>query len=147
MQSQHPRKAIAFKCGAIGCLQSISLLSIYFHKFILTVLNYKKRKKIQFTAGLEEKIKTDELSSLVYRYSNTFVYLVLILTIIYRVYPLPESLTDYVWDYGSLGEREEFLYIRSIVKNSMQTSNDVRDLFAELIHCSQEYIKHFIYLF
>ncbi|CAG2252998.1 RNF213 [Mytilus edulis] len=44
------------------------------------------------------KIRKDELSSLVY-----------------RVHPLPESLIDYVWDYGSLSEEDEKTYIAKMV--------------------------------
>jgi hypothetical protein len=33
----------------------------------LTTTTYKRRTKVQFTAGLEGKAKTDSLSSLVYR--------------------------------------------------------------------------------
>jgi hypothetical protein len=96
---------------------------------------------MQFTAGLEEKIKTDGLSSLVYRY--TFCsFSNLNLNGICRVHPLPESLVDYVWDYGALEAVEERLYIRSIVANSVAPNNHhyIVDMFADLIAESQECI-------
>ncbi len=35
--------------------------------------------------------------------------------LVYRVHPLPETMIDYVWDYGALTANEEHLYIRSMV--------------------------------
>ena len=47
------------------------------------------------TAGLAVKSLTDEYSNLVY-----------------RVKPLPETMMDYVWDYGSLDPKDERAYIK-----------------------------------
>ena len=58
--------------------------------------------------------------------------------IVFRVHPLPESLMDYVWDYGALEPTEEELYIRSIVTNNIDSA--LVDLFTDLIAQSQECI-------
>lgn len=31
--------------------------------------------------------------------------------LVYRVHPLPQAVTDYVWDYGSLAEADEKSYM------------------------------------
>jgi len=37
--------------------------------------------------------------------------------LVYTVHPLPDSLIDYVWDFGSLSEKEESLYIGNILND------------------------------
>ncbi|XP_023932493.1 E3 ubiquitin-protein ligase rnf213-alpha-like [Lingula anatina] len=60
---------------------------------------YRQREKHQiYSAGLKGKVKTDPQSKLVY-----------------RVYPLPENMIDYVWDYGTLDPRDEEDYISRMV--------------------------------
>ncbi|CAG2237364.1 RNF213 [Mytilus edulis] len=76
------------------------------------------------TAGLQGlKIKTDELSRLVY-----------------RVHPLPETLIDYVWDYGSLSELDEQSYIFKMVCSLFQKSW-FTELFACLLDMSQKFVR------
>ena len=36
----------------------------------------------------------------------------------HRVYPVPERIINFVWDFGQLSAEEERLYIRRIIKNS-----------------------------
>lgn len=76
------------------------------------------------TAGLQGlKIKTDELSRLVY-----------------RVHPLPETLIDYVWDYGSLSKSDEKSYIFKMISSLFQTSW-FTELFACLLDMSQKFVR------
>jgi hypothetical protein len=40
--------------------------------------------------------------------------------LVYRVHPLPESMTDYVFDFGALSKATEELYIRAMIKSVLQ---------------------------
>lgn len=73
------------------------------------------------TAGLSEKIETDQFSKLVY-----------------RVHPLPETMIDFVWDYGSLGKDDEHAYIGRMVEGITGKHDN---LLADLLCTSQEYIR------
>lgn len=73
------------------------------------------------TAGLSGKTVTDEYSRLVY-----------------RVHPLPETMIDYVWDYGSLSEDDERAYICRMVE---RITGNPSDLLVDLLCTSQENIR------
>ena len=77
------------------------------------------------TAGLSGKSITDEYSKLVY-----------------RVHPLPETMIDYVWDYGALNPEDEQTYIRQMVEDFQSTFDDhFKSLLVNLLVESQEYIR------
>ena len=76
------------------------------------------------TAGLEGKNKTDEYSELVY-----------------RVHPLPESMVDYVWDYGSLTPQDEKAYIQRMVQNLPPEYRNVLSVLVDLLAESQKFIR------
>ena len=73
------------------------------------------------TAGLGGKIVSDEYSRLVY-----------------RVHPLPETMIDFVWDYGSLNTTDERAYIGRMVEG---ITGNVNNLLVDLLCTSQEYIR------
>ena len=73
------------------------------------------------TAGLGGKTVTDEYSRLVY-----------------RVHPLPETMIDFVWDYGSLSKKDERAYIGRMVEGITGNPNHV---LVDLLCTSQEYIR------
>ena len=73
------------------------------------------------TAGLSGKTITDEYSKLVY-----------------RVHPLPETMIDFVWDYGSLSKNDERAYISRMVEGITGNPNN---LLVDLLCTSQEYIR------
>lgn len=75
------------------------------------------------TSGLQGKIKTDQLSKLVY-----------------RVHPLPETMIDFVWDYGSLQKQDEISYIKRMVQGVFK-SEQIVQLLVHLLIMSQEYVK------
>jgi nucleoside-triphosphatase THEP1 len=58
--------------------------------------------------------------------------------LVYRVHPLPDSLIDYVWDYGSLSENEEKLYIGNILSD---ISGDLRNVAIDIVVRSQVFIR------
>lgn len=76
------------------------------------------------TAGLKGKIQTDELSKLVY-----------------RVLPLPERLIDYVWDFGTLSDKDEALYIRRMIDSVFPGDNVMLRLLQELLSVSQRFVR------
>ncbi len=73
------------------------------------------------TAGVEGKNITDEYSELVY-----------------RVHPLPESMVDYVWDYGSLTPQDEKTYIQRMVQN---LPSEYQHVLVDLLAESQNFIR------
>lgn len=73
------------------------------------------------TAGLSGKTIADEYSRLVY-----------------RVHPLPETMIDFVWDYGSLSTNDERAYIDRMVEG---ITGKVNNLLVQLLCASQEYIR------
>ncbi|XP_046556922.1 E3 ubiquitin-protein ligase rnf213-alpha-like [Haliotis rubra] len=75
-----------------------------------------------FTAGLETKVQADERSRLVY-----------------RVNPLPESMVDFVWDYGSLSDSDEKAYIKRMITGCVQQS--LENCVVELLVMSQSFIR------
>ncbi|XP_048248430.1 uncharacterized protein LOC124132728 [Haliotis rufescens] len=75
-----------------------------------------------FTAGLDNKVVPDEQSKLVY-----------------RVNPLPESMVDYIWDYGSLSKTDEESYIRRMIYDAV--SKHLVSCLVELLTMSQEFIR------
>ena len=75
------------------------------------------------TSGLSGKMVTDEYSKLVY-----------------RVHPLPETMIDFVWDYGSLSSEDERAYIGRMVEGITGNPND---LLVDILCTSQEYVRKF----
>ena len=76
------------------------------------------------TAGLTEKVKTDDLSKLVY-----------------RVLPLPESMVDYVWDFGSLSDNDEAVYIGRMIADLFPHQRDLNEILQELLSQSQRFVR------
>lgn len=76
------------------------------------------------TSGLQGKIKNDHLSKLVY-----------------RVKPLPETMIDYVWDYGALQKKDEESYIKRMVQG-LFSNNKFEELFVNLLIMSQQFVKN-----
>ena len=77
------------------------------------------------TAGLTEKVKTDDLSKLVY-----------------RVLPLPERMVDYVWDFGSLSDSDEAVYIGRMIDGIFGYSNHLHALLQDLLSNSQQFVRY-----
>ncbi|XP_046854892.1 uncharacterized protein LOC124447906 [Xenia sp. Carnegie-2017] len=91
--------------------------------FIAACNPYKLRSpESSSTAGLEGKKVDDEYSKLVY-----------------RVHPLPESMVDYVWDYGSLTPQDEKVYIGRMVNKFL---GEYQQVLTELLALSQNFIRH-----
>ena len=84
---------------------------------------YRLRGVAAKTAGLDGKLQFDEQSKLVY-----------------RVHPLPETMMDYVWDYGSLDRKDEVVYIRRMITGTCPTSTD-EEQFGKLLARSQDFIR------
>ncbi|CAK9251645.1 unnamed protein product [Sphagnum jensenii] len=73
--------------------------------------------------------------------------------LVYRVHPIPPTLKDFIFDFGSLEPETELLYIQSMVTNdkelllTLQSSADEQlvledqKLMSILIHKSQEYVR------
>ncbi|XP_052068615.1 uncharacterized protein LOC127707897 [Mytilus californianus] len=122
-------------CDHLGLINSVIC-----HRYIqnedlapnLTILAacnpYRMRKHSTiFTSGLQGKVKTDELSRLAY-----------------RVHPLPEALIDYVWDYGSLNEKDEQFYISKMVNRVFDVNfNSIvfEPLLTNILAMSQSFVR------
>jgi hypothetical protein len=72
-------------------------------------------------ASVNVMVNTDDIQYLVYPFSIVFLALYtkqhfFFYSISYRVYPLPETMRQYVWDFGALDDKAQKDYIHSIVK-------------------------------
>ena len=96
--------------------------------FIAACNPYRLRDETHIaTAGLLGKLKIDEFSKLVY-----------------RVHPLPETMIDYVWDYGTLHGDDEKSYIKQMVMqipNAACENGKWREPITKLLIVSQEFSK------
>jgi len=73
-------------------------------KFVAACNPYRLRQDEEIcTAGLDGKVKKHQYSKLVY-----------------RVHSLPETMIDYVWDYGTLHKTDECAYIKQMVNKTVQ---------------------------
>ncbi|XP_063178349.1 E3 ubiquitin-protein ligase rnf213-alpha-like isoform X3 [Chroicocephalus ridibundus] len=63
--------------------------------------------------------------------------------LVYRVQPLPPSLLPLVWDFGELNEKTQSLYIREIVKSTVETQipEGNLDVFTNVISASQKFLR------
>ena len=88
--------------------------------FICAVNPHRTRAREAETVGLQFKLNTaDPMRRLVY-----------------RVHPLPETMLDFVWDYGRLGDAEETRYIATMLSGSLMPQ-----LEATLVVASQQFIR------
>nr|XP_013804530.1 PREDICTED: E3 ubiquitin-protein ligase RNF213-like [Apteryx mantelli mantelli] len=63
--------------------------------------------------------------------------------LVYRVQPLPPSLLSLVWDFGELNEKTQSLYIREIIKSTVEDKIPVGnlDVFTNVIATSQKFLR------
>eukprot|EP01041_Mallomonas_annulata_P014057 gene14057-29925_t len=65
--------------------------------------------------------------------------------LVYRVNPLPQTMLDFIWDFGSLSETDERLYIYQMlnnIKGKFPNKNNILDLYTTLISASQGFIRN-----
>ena len=111
--------------GDIVCHHQLSSQNLAPNLHLLAACNpYRLRNANKiYSTGLRGKIREDRLSPLAY-----------------RVHPLPESMIDYVWDYGALPQEEEKTYIERMVKG-MDIFRDVWDIFVAMLTNSQQFVR------
>ena len=63
-------------------------------------------------------------------------------SLVYRVHPVPQSLQDFIFDFGSLTPEQEALYILAMVRRSLPEWPDAHQAVTDLICASQEYVRH-----
>ena len=61
--------------------------------------------------------------------------------LVYRVKPLPESMLDYVWDFGALILSDEKRYIMALMKDIPEMDASIKKLFCSLVSKSQQFIR------
>ncbi|GES94841.1 hypothetical protein GLOIN_2v1778799 [Rhizophagus clarus] len=59
--------------------------------------------------------------------------------LIYQVNPLPEQISDYIWNYDVLLPKDEYRYIQIMVKNEL--NGLAQPVLVELINASQKFIR------
>jgi hypothetical protein len=60
--------------------------------------------------------------------------------LIYQVNPLPEQISDYMWNYDVLRPKDEYRYIQIMVKNELKEL--AQPVLIELIFASQKFIRN-----
>ena len=64
--------------------------------------------------------------------------------LVYRVHPIPSALEDFIFDFGSLDENTEKMYIRSMTQSQLPSFEESEHVFVtEVISSSQAYIRRF----
>lgn len=65
--------------------------------------------------------------------------------LVYKVHPIPPTLRDFIFDFGSLDDDTESLYIQSMITNQMSsfTNADERGILADMISRSQIYLREY----
>ena len=81
-----------------------------------------------------KKIKTPGITITFNKENDIFAKLA------YKVYPLPENLLDYIWDYGSLTEEDEAAYVEKMISNDFNKTEDL-DLHVSLLTISQQCMR------
>ena len=90
-------------------------------RFLAAVNPYRLRTGDIKSVGLQAKLNTiDPLKRLVY-----------------RVYPLPQKISDYIWDFGQLHDKDEHLYIRNMLSDCLIPHVEV-----QLVAASQTFIRN-----
>lgn len=64
--------------------------------------------------------------------------------LVYKVHPIPPTLKDFIFDFGSLSESTEMLYISSMVAKQLspQINEDETSMISTLVGRSQQYIRN-----
>jgi hypothetical protein len=65
--------------------------------------------------------------------------------LVYKVHPIPPTLRDFIFDFGSLDDDTELLYIQSMITNQLSSfSNpDERSILADMVSRSQIYLREY----
>ena len=65
--------------------------------------------------------------------------------LVYKVHPIPPTLRDFIFDFGSLEDDTEALYVKSMIANQLTsyTNPDERNILADMISRSQIYLREF----
>lgn len=64
--------------------------------------------------------------------------------LVYRVQPLPESMLPLIWDFGSLNDDVEKLYIKQIIENQIVLATlhkDQLDILVDILTTSQQFMR------
>ena len=81
-------------------------------------IGIKRKKKISLTMGNLDSYK-----------------------LLYTVHPLPETMLNYVWDFGTLSEKTEEKHIHAILKGIKTMSPQIIQLFSNVVSKAQKYFK------
>ena len=122
-------------CTHMGLLsEAICLRSLHGRPFhpgiqLLCALNpYRKRRDLEDTPGLvfQGRVQQDEMRSLVY-----------------RVHPIPDTLQDFLFDFGSLSSDNELLYIQAMIHTHILVdyTEPEHTLISHLVQASQAFVR------
>ena len=104
---------------------------------ILGACNPQRRKNPKVTFDDDIGIKKDryEAQRLVHAGANV--------SLLYTVVPIPETMLEYVWDYGSLDRETETKYVRAMLNSCEQLASDPAWLnkTTDLIGISQQFFR------
>ncbi|CAM4941343.1 unnamed protein product [Rotaria socialis] len=64
-------------------------------------------------------------------------------SLLYTVVPIPETMLEYIWDYGYLGQDTERAYIKTMLKTcpTLEIHEQLFDAFIQLVSRSQQFIR------
>ena len=61
--------------------------------------------------------------------------------LLYTVHPIPDTMLNYIWDFGYLNQKDEEKQISAIMKSSLQIPQNCREYFCKPIFEAQQFLK------
>ncbi|CAD5126001.1 DgyrCDS14181 [Dimorphilus gyrociliatus] len=61
--------------------------------------------------------------------------------LVYRVQALPHSMLPFVWDFGNLSSEAEKIYIKHIVKRTVNCSEELSEVITDVLSCAQNFMR------
>eukprot|EP00761_Pharyngomonas_kirbyi_P011055 gb/GECH01011079.1/.p1 GENE.gb/GECH01011079.1/~~gb/GECH01011079.1/.p1 ORF type:complete len:1561 (+),score=386.09 gb/GECH01011079.1/:1-4683(+) len=131
-------------CSAMGLVKEIICDGYLNHQII--------PKNVHLIAAINPyRLRTDnpdEMPGLSFKHAGAMANLIPdpLENLVYRVFPMADSFVDHMFDYGSLSEQSERLYVDAIIKKyiSHPTNQDEKEfleLFKQLLCMSQSFIR------
>jgi hypothetical protein len=131
-------------CSHMGLLcEVICQRSLYGRKIlenikVLAALNpYRKRPNLDQIPGLVFRLHDSNVSDMIQAsYTDPMAHLV------YRVHPIPKTLLDFIFDFGSLSQDMEKLYIHSMIsKKFPDEATFIHQFMTQILLVCQNYVR------
>ena len=128
------------------CHRSINGQRIHEGIQILAALNpYRIRPNNSSLDTNDSGLEYTKPKHMINNEKNNFDSIIDMKNLVYKVHPIPPTLRDFIFDFGSLDDDTEALYIQSMVNGQLAsfTNIDERNIVSDMISRSQMYLREF----